>query len=83
LLNDCSRAADVVQKEVVGFLNSRLNTKQTPLGRGIKEPTKKSEFKKKKNGKLTGRWWLTSIILADWEAEIGRIEIQVQPRKIA
>jgi hypothetical protein len=28
---------------------------------------------------LAGHWWLTSVILATWEAEIGRIIIQVRP----
>jgi hypothetical protein len=38
---------------------------------------KKSENKQKK-------WtlWLTSLILATWEAEIGRISVQGQPRQI-
>jgi hypothetical protein len=27
-------------------------------------------------------WWLTTIILATQEAEIRRIEVQRQPRKI-
>jgi hypothetical protein len=26
-----------------------------------------------------GRWWLTPVIPAIWEAEIGRIEAQGQP----
>jgi hypothetical protein len=31
---------------------------------------------------LTERWWLTPIILAIQEAEIRRIAVQSQPRKI-
>jgi hypothetical protein len=27
------------------------------------------------------RWWLTSVILAIWEAEIERIEVLGQPRE--
>jgi hypothetical protein len=37
---------------------------------------------KKKNEWHTWCWWLTSVILATWEAEIGRIELQGQPRQI-
>jgi hypothetical protein len=28
------------------------------------------------------RWWLTSVILATWEAEIRKIVVQGQPRQI-
>jgi hypothetical protein len=31
--------------------------------------------KKKKRGALDRHWWLTPIILATWEAEIGRIKV--------
>jgi hypothetical protein len=30
---------------------------------------------------LVGYWWLTSIILAAWEAEIKRIKVLGQPRQ--
>jgi hypothetical protein len=30
---------------------------------------------------LTGSQWLMSIILATWEAEVGRIMVQGQPRQ--
>jgi hypothetical protein len=29
-----------------------------------------------------GQWWLKPIILAFWEAEIGRIEVSGQPWQI-
>jgi hypothetical protein len=32
--------------------------------------------------KTAGHWWLTPIILASWEAEIGKIMVQGQPRQI-
>jgi hypothetical protein len=31
---------------------------------------------------LAGHQWLTPIIRATWEAEMGRMEIQGQPRQI-
>jgi ABC-type transport system involved in cytochrome bd biosynthesis fused ATPase/permease subunit len=42
-------------------------------------------YKKKiaiKNRSSAGRMWLTSIILATWDAEIGRITVHGQPRDI-
>jgi hypothetical protein len=35
-----------------------------------------------KEKKLNGCWWLTLIILATWEAEIGKIKVRGQPKKI-
>jgi hypothetical protein len=35
---------------------------------------------KKKNG--VKHWWLMPIILTTWEAKIGRIMVQGQPRQI-
>jgi hypothetical protein len=29
-----------------------------------------------------GCWWFTPVILATWEAEIRRIEVQDQPKQI-
>jgi hypothetical protein len=44
---------------------------QTPV------PPKKQTNKQKN---VTGRWWLTPVILVTQEAEIRRIEFQSQPR---
>jgi hypothetical protein len=35
-----------------------------------------------KNSKVAGCWWFTPIILATWEADIGRIAVSGQPRQI-
>jgi hypothetical protein len=32
--------------------------------------------------KVAGHQWLTSVILATWKAQIRRIRVQGQPRKI-
>jgi hypothetical protein len=40
------------------------------------------EINKTKNKNITGRQWLTPVILATWEAEIGRTEVQDQPKQI-
>jgi hypothetical protein len=31
---------------------------------------------------LSQVWWLTSVILATWEAEIGKIKVRGQPGQI-
>jgi hypothetical protein len=38
--------------------------------------------KTSEEGKITGRWWLTPVILVIQEAEIRRITVQSQPRQI-
>jgi hypothetical protein len=35
-----------------------------------------------KSAVIAGHWWLTSIILTTWEAEIRRIQVEGQPRQI-
>jgi hypothetical protein len=42
----------------------------------------KTKKQKKKKPDLSWVWWLMLIILATWEAEIGRIKFQGQPREI-
>jgi hypothetical protein len=37
---------------------------------------------KKKKKKEARHWWLTSVILGIWEAEIGRITVLGQPGQI-
>jgi hypothetical protein len=37
---------------------------------------------KKKKEISAGHWWLTSVILATWEAKIGRVMVQHQPGQI-
>jgi hypothetical protein len=39
-------------------------------------------FYKLKNLCLVGLWWLMPVILAPWEAEIGRIEARGLPGQI-
>jgi hypothetical protein len=41
----------------------------------------KVSLKKKKKGITAGHWWLTPIIPATWDAEIGRIEVLGQSRQ--
>jgi hypothetical protein len=41
----------------------------------------KKEVNKFKISTLAHCWWLTLLILATWEAEIGRIIVQGQSRK--
>jgi hypothetical protein len=42
----------------------------------------KLKKKKEKIHTLPGYWWLTPVILPNWEAKIGRIDIQGQPEQI-
>jgi hypothetical protein len=43
----------------------------------------KGQTRQKKVHEEARCWWLTPVIPATWEAEIRRIEVQDQPRKIA
>jgi hypothetical protein len=36
----------------------------------------------KKQKRMAGCWWLIPVILPTWESEIGRTEVQGQPRQI-
>jgi hypothetical protein len=36
----------------------------------------------KKTKKKVGHWWFTPVIVAAWEAEIGRIKVQNQSEQI-
>jgi hypothetical protein len=39
-------------------------------------------YKAKELGPPAGHWWLTSVILATWEAKIRRIWFEASPRQI-
>jgi hypothetical protein len=40
-------------------------------------------YKREREKKISRCWWLRPAILATWEAEIPRIAVQGQPRKIS
>jgi hypothetical protein len=43
---------------------------------------KRKNTNKRYKQKMLGHWWLTLVILATWEAEIGKIVVRGQPRQI-